>query len=363
MEQFDDQILSFFSNDLFMAWVYHPDDQSMAYWEGWLVENPDQAENLQKARQIALQLKDAQRPPHTEKLAADIWQGILAGTGQEPQSVLIPWYSGRIFLKAAASMAALLLLVTAAYYLVGKKNLLSKSPTPQSVAAVLENNVLKHTNGTAQNQVVYLVDGTKVTLQPGSSIKHTVFLQKDKREVFLEGDGFFEVAKDAKRPFYVFAHDIVLRVLGTSFNVTTNKHNGNITVIVKTGRVSVYKKTNPGRAEYILTPNQRILYSAQTQSIIKSELDSAKIQINVKPLGHDIAFNFEEMPVAKIFATLQEAYGIRINYNEPLFSRCVVTTSLTDEVFEEKLKIICEAIGSTYRIENNQVYIEGNGCR
>ncbi|MDP4251687.1 MAG: DUF4974 domain-containing protein, partial [Bacteroidota bacterium] len=84
---------------------------------------------------------------------------------------------------------------------------------------------------------------------------------------------------------------------------------------------------------------------------------------NINPEAKAISFNFDETPVAEIFATLEEGYGIKINYDENVFSKCIVTTSLNEESYEEKLKIICAAVNADYKIVNNEVFIEGGGCK
>jgi transmembrane sensor len=362
VENFDDHMFSFFEDDEFIKWATNPDEASHAYWNDWIQKNPHQVDDLLKARQIAQDLEKAQRPLNTEKLSKDIWEKINANIA-EPQNItpISIHYSKRKNYLIAASVAGLLLVASSVYFLFSANK--NSTGTGQKIASLLVNNNLQHTNRTAQSLVVYLVDGSKVTLQPGSSIKHAVFLQKDKREIFLDGDAFFEVAKDPNRPFYVYAHDIVLRVLGTSFNVRTNKDNGNITVLVKTGKVSIYKKSNTSKPAFILTPNEGIRYTAQTQSIVKSEADNDFVKSNSKPEASLINFNFEEMPVAKIFSTLEEAYGIKIHYDEKIFSKCIINTSLNDETFDEKLKIICEAVSAHYRIENNEVFVEGKACK
>ena len=363
MENFDAHIFSFLEDDTFINWATNPDESGNTYWNAWMQRNPDRIGDLLKAKQIAQNLAKAQKPANTEKLSKDIWENIHSHIAV-PQNV-IPISAKRSERKSyfiAASVAGLLLVTSSVYFLFNaNKN--SRTDSVQKIASTVINDNLQHTNSSAENRVVYLVDGSKVTLQPGSSIKHAVFLQKDKREIYLDGDAFFEVAKDPNRPFYVYAHDIVLRVLGTSFNVRTNKNNGNITVLVKTGKVSVYKKSNIAKAEYILTPNEGIRYMAQTQSIVKSEADQDFAQSNSKPDAPAFNFNFEETPVAKIFNTLEEAYGIKINYDEKIFSNCVITTSLNDETFDEKLKIICAAVSAKYHIEHNEVFVEGKACK
>ncbi|MDP4250544.1 MAG: FecR family protein, partial [Bacteroidota bacterium] len=323
MENFEEHILPFFEDDQFIKWITSPDNQSTVYWEKWMKEHPDQVDALLYAKKIALDLREAESPLNPESLSKNIWDKIhFRIEGPQAAIPLFPSKSGRAFYRIAAAVTSLLLLASTAYYFTNHHS--RRSLPGPAVAGILENNTLKRTNSSVQNQILYLVDGTKVTLRPGSSIKHTVFLQKDKREVYLDGNAFFEVAKDPDRPFYVYAHDIVLKVLGTSFNVTTDKNNGNITVVVKTGKVSVRKNSSLNKAEFILTTNERIMYSAQSQSIVKSGAENARIPSNINPEAKAISFNFDETPVAEIFATLEEGYGIKINYDENVFSKCIV---------------------------------------
>ncbi len=388
-ENHEDQIWSLLQDDLFIQWVNEPDGQTVAYWDNWLKQNPGQSASLQKARQIILDITRDEMPADAYSLSEHIWSSVnrdidtrrkmpvapvsaspaisFSLTQNAPLSPVIamdptPKRPSRYFFRVAAAVLALVFLGSAVYYYRSAAPA-RIMPVEQKIASIIVNNDLKRFNPTPTSQVVYLVDGSKVVLEPGASIKHAVFLQKDKREIYLEGDAFFEVAKDPGRPFYVYTRDIVMRVLGTSFNVKTNAHNGDVTVVVRTGKVSVYKNSNRKGAQLILTSNQRALYSAQTRLLAQSGLDSAGARMNKAPVSPSFNFNFEEMPVSKIFRALENAYGITIRYNEKNLSNCKITTSLGEEVYEEKLKIICAAIGAKYRIEGNGVSIEGGSCQ
>ncbi|HEY4874840.1 MAG TPA: FecR domain-containing protein [Puia sp.] len=362
MENFDENIFSYFDDNEFIKWVTSKSDASDAYWKEWMQKNPGKIKGLLKAKQIAQDLSKAQKPLNTEILSQDIWEKINLNIEQQQAAISLAEYSPRKTnrLMIAASIAGLLLVTSSIYYFANIKT--NRADATAKITSNVTSNNLNHVNNTSESRVVYLVDGTKITLQPGASLKHAVFLQKDKREVYLDGDAFFEVAKDANRPFYVYAHDIVLRVLGTSFNVTTNKKNGNVTVLVKTGKVSVFKSSNKNNAEFILTPTQSIRYTAQSQSIVKSESDAELEKADTKA-QHVINFDFEETPIVTIFSALEEAYGIKMNYDEKIFSKCIITAPLRDEPFEEKLKIICAAVGAKYHIDNNEVFVQGTACK
>ncbi|MDR3716103.1 MAG: FecR domain-containing protein [Puia sp.] len=361
----DDQVWSFLQDDRFIKWVNEPDRETIAYWEDWLEQHREQQEALFKARQIVRDLARAETPADADQLSVSIWNSVKKDIDR--QAPVIPMHIGtdigtrslRIRYGMVAAVTGLLLLGAGLFYY---RKPASVKLAAQHITNILVNEDLKRTNQTAGNQSLYLVDGSKVILKPGSSIRHAVFLQKDKREIYLEGDAFFEVAKDPARPFYVYTKDIVMRVLGTSFNVTTDTHNGDVTVVVRTGKVSVYKKAARLASQLILTSNQKVLYKALTNDLICSRLNSIETRSNLIPVSPAFDFNFEEAPVGKIFNTLENAYGIPVHFDGKSLSKCVVTTSLGEEEFEEKLKVICAAIGATYKIDGNGVLIEGGSC-
>jgi transmembrane sensor len=305
---------------------------------------------------VALLLQDDQKPAGAQQLAESIWSGIEAELDARPAPVLVP-AQHHPFLRAsrfAASVAALLLLAAGGiiYFRQGNH---PPQQQEQKVANLLVRQDLDRVNQTDRSQIVYLVDGTKITLQPGSGIRHAAFLQKDKREVYLEGNAFFEVAKDISRPFYVYSGDVVVRVLGTSFKVATDKESGDVTVLVRTGKVAVSKKTGTLPHPIILTPDHIAVYKEQSRDLVASAAEKK----DLVPTAPPVSFNFDETPVVNIFQTLENAYGIPFHYDKKKFSNCVLTTTLADESLEEKIKIICAAIGATYELREDGIFLDG----
>jgi len=248
----------FLEDDRFIKWVTHPDEETIAYWEKWMEAHPESLTALFKARELARDLAYAQRPPETMPHPEEIWTGIRSQmddpaahtTLMAPVSLpapALPTISPLRRRIARYSIAASLLglIVTGAAFFLYRAGHSSPAATRMPIVSYWVNNNLLRINQSEKNQVVYLVDGSRITLQPGSRIQHIGFLQKDKREVYLEGNAFFEVAKDAARPFFVYSNNLVVHVLGTSFSVTTNRANGDMTVLVRTGKVAISKKQTP----------------------------------------------------------------------------------------------------------------------
>ena len=74
-------------------------------------------------------------------------------------------------------------------------------------------------------------------------------------------------------------------------------------------------------------------------------------------------FLYTDTPILQILQELKEAYGIEIHYNKEALANCQLTSSMAKESFEEKLNIICTAIGATYDTIDGQIIINGGDCQ
>jgi ferric-dicitrate binding protein FerR (iron transport regulator) len=324
------------------------------------LENPDdQTKKLLQDEQAY-----TERPEDIRQLADAIWSDISTrldtGSTDTAEAPVRRW---RLAGPIAASTTGLLIIIAAITWQTHRSHHSAQSQSVPAVANLLVRQDLDRVNQTDRSQTVYLVDGSKVVLQPGAGIRHAAFLQKDKREVYLQGNAFFEVAKDARRPFYVYSGDLVVRVLGTSFKVATDKESGDITVLVTTGKVAVTRKTAPLPQPLILTTNQIAFYKGHSRDLVQLKAEKKDLTPDLIPTAPAISFNFDETPVEDIFQTLENAYGIPFHYDKATFSHCVLTTSLADESLEEKIRIICEAIGATYELKEDGIFLEGKPCK
>ena len=210
---------------------------------------------------------------------------------------------------------------------------------------------------------VELSDGSVVTLKRRSEIRFPPVFD-NKREVSLSGEALFEVARNVNRPFLVYTNEVTTRVLGTSFLIKAYALEQEITVTVKTGKVSVYtdqindKKDN--RKEIILTPNQQIVYHRNENQAIKTLVNDPQI-ITQQPLQKT---SYTNVAVTEIFRALEERYGIPIQFDANILSGCTLTyADLTEEGLYEQIEIICNALGAQYKKSESSIVIEGEGCK
>ncbi|QZT38972.1 FecR domain-containing protein [Halosquirtibacter xylanolyticus] len=169
-----------------------------------------------------------------------------------------------------------------------------------------------------------LPDHTKVILKKNSELKFNKTFADDRRDVSLKGDAFFEVEKDSSRPFTIHLAETKVTVLGTSFNIMTERSDA--IVVVRTGRVAFESKDHQ---KVILTPGDRGVY--RSQNIIKS--------INKDPnymswVTKDM--DFKNCSLLDVFDKLEEVYMQKLSVQGD-FSDMFVTIHFKDQTLQETL--------------------------
>ena len=257
----------------------------------------------------------------------------------------------------AVAATVLLMIVSAVFLMVGPregdKQIISLPVTEQIVS-----------NNSESVMDVRLSDGTSVALAPESTLSFTEPFDSAQRLVALEGEAFFAVSKDPLRPFLVNTKEVITKVLGTSFTVSAFPDEDNITVSVMTGKVSVMTKkgNNAGNEplnETILTPNQKIIYN-KNKNIVSRGI--VKEPVPIIPPDVVKRMHFEAAPIRKIFDGLEQVYGVDIEFDEKVFSTCILTTSIAEGTIYDRLDMICKAIDAQYFIQENHIVITGRGC-
>jgi transmembrane sensor len=213
-------------------------------------------------------------------------------------------------------------------------------------------------------ELIVLPDKSKVTIEPGTKLKYSSVFNEVSREIYLEGEAFFEVSKNAQRPFLVYANEVTTKVLGTSFRIKALQQEKEVTIAVKTGKVSVFTNNKNEKLmkaeEIILTPNQQVVFDKKEKKISKKRLvDKPQVILPDEDVNR---MRFNEAPVAEIFRTLEKLYGVEIVFDEKKLSSCELTTIISDNDIYNRLNIICNAIGASYVLENGTIIINSTGC-
>lgn len=151
---------------------------------------------------------------------------------------------------------------------------------------------------------ITLLDGSKVWLNAASQLTYTLDKDIGERVVELEGEAYFEVAKDEERPFKVYSHGQVIEVLGTHFNVNSYADEPGTKTTLIEGAVKIVETTN-GQST-ILNPGQQAeLHSNHRLSVRPVDLDEAVAWKNGK-------FNFNNADIEHIARQLARWYNVGV---------------------------------------------------
>ncbi|MBT1698394.1 FecR domain-containing protein [Fulvivirgaceae bacterium PWU4] len=266
-----------------------------------------------------------------------------------------------VFLWTATGIAASVTIALMAFiYWQNSKTGAAERSVASKADAALEWTAIANAKNTAQR--FRLQDGSSVLLEPQSVIKLSPFFNRSGREVRLEGAAFFEVAHNEQQPFIVYAHKVTAKVLGTSFGVRAFKEDADVTVAVRTGRVSVSAERENSidqKASLILTPNQEVVYNKRDEKILQKLVETP---VPVLPAAEIKRMRFKGAPAKVIFEAIEKAYGVDIEFDEMLFSSCTLTTSISEGGLYNRLDIITSAIGAKYELKENRIVISGAGC-
>jgi ferric-dicitrate binding protein FerR (iron transport regulator) len=357
------QVEDFVLDPRFRRWVLAPTPPEDAAWEAWLRDHPGKRQTVEQARQIVLALRADGPGELSEAQAGHAIAAILARADEngEEATVRLPAAEAprRLWAGYWVAAAASVVLIIGMLWWYGP-NGAGQPPAPVAQRpAAAETALTERINASDRPLLVNLPDQSTVILQPRGRVRYAQPFTGGKREVFLEGEAFFEVTKNPRQPFLVYAGKLITKVLGTSFHVAANPRDAHVTVRVKTGRVSVFTDTTAAPA-LVLAPNQQAVYRTADARVVQSEpgVEGEEPPVPVP----DTDFAFRDTPVTAALARMEKAYSIPITYDAGALKGCNITASFTDEPFAVKLDLICRTIGVTYRIEADRAVITGKGC-
>ena len=203
---------------------------------------------------------------------------------------------------------------------------------------------------------IVLADGSKVWLNSGSKLVFPATFRKDKRVVFLEGEGIFEVAHDKSHPFVVRSGDQNIEVLGTVFNVSNYHDDKTISTVLKSGSIKIsYKNSGAIKSDESVTikPNTLAVYNRNDQNIA-----TQKVEIEKYFSWRDGVFIFKNDSMESIMKKVSRYYNIEIVINDTELAKTTFSGYLdVKNNVENVIKIIQETTNFDYTITNNQLSI------
>ncbi|MFD2572682.1 FecR family protein [Spirosoma soli] len=356
------ELTDFLLDDRFTDWV--KTGHNSTYWGDFFSQHPEKRILAEQARaliQAAAGLPVVQ--PHADQVS-QMWTQIEAAV-QEPVVRPLRRLPTWTYWAAAASVVAVLIVGGRLWF----QQRQPQTVTYQQLVSQSEQALREVNNQTNQPQLVRLADGSTVRVDPGSRLSFPpTFRQAAQREVYLSGQAFFDIAKNPQQPFLVHTNELVTKVLGTSFTIRADEKASQITVEVKTGKVWVFRQSDPEGAPQapfgakdgvVLKPNQQATFDRTNGQLAPSLVTQPKLLVEPSAIP---SFEYDETPAPLIFNALEKAYGVDIVYDKALLADCRLTASLTDESLFDKIRLVCQSLDAQYEIIGTQIVISAKGC-
>lgn len=241
----------------------------------------------------------------------------------------------------AASIALLMSIGLTTYYLSGHQETEVQYQT-------------KSTNA-GQRSRITLSDGSVVVLNSNSHLSFPEMFSGKTRELVLNGEAFFEVRKDAERPFIVRSGDVTTTVLGTSFNVKASGAE-QVEVTVVSGRVKVVADTID--KQILLVKGQQATYNKPLHDITVQDVDPGKY---VSWVSRSLVFDM--IPFKEVLEILERTYGIEIRVRNKEANECLVRGKYENENLVNVLNGLKWVVNFDYHFaEDGGIVIDGKGC-
>ena len=194
-----------------------------------------------------------------------------------------------------------------------------------------------------------LSDGTRVWLNSETSIQYPVAFGAKERRVFVQGEAYFEVAKDAKKPFTVQFMSSSVTVLGTSFNIRAYPEEKRSQTTLAEGSVRIY---SPG-SSMLLKPGEQAEVSALSGEMVKQE-----VEVKNFTSWKDGRFVFEQEPLEDIMRTLERWYDIRVIFKDEGAKRISLSGNMKRYGdFSQVMKMLQMTGDVRFELHGNDVYI------
>ena len=197
-------------------------------------------------------------------------------------------------------------------------------------------NPVPYTKLIANNQIVkeQLPDGSEITLNKNSEISYASNFKSNRSVKLKKGEVFFDVAHDKGSPFTIDIKEVLVTVVGTSFNIRHDKDETEVNVESGIVRVSM------GKDEIELRKGEKVVIKTSAPELLKE-----KNTDQVYNYYHSGVITANNTPILKVITILEDLYGVKLKTDDPSIDKMTVTTTLPIAYsLDENLQRLCETM-------------------
>lgn len=386
----ENSFIRFLKDEKFIEWKLFPTDELNRYWEEYLQYHPGEREDILLAEQHFqnIDISSVKLPKEKKQEAIHRLEQSL-GIYNRKRRI-------RRFIYAAAACAAVLVIsalflqreidrngeemIASIDYIMGSElesedilfitgnrtasfqsdvdiqidgnqNAQIKSKDKEAEAVSIEQHTMnKLIIPYGKRSKIVLSDGTQVWLNSGSTLEFPSTFSEEKREVFLSGEMYIEVATDNSKSFYVHTSGYNVKVYGTKFNVTSYSDTPSSVVLVE-GSVSLQ---STDRQELFLSPNEQAVYSETTGTF-----DTRIVDVHSFISWKEGYLSFEDTPVIKALKQIERYYNLSFNYEDDISFQGLTCTGkiILSDNLDNVMTALTLISNTKYKREDKRIYI------
>jgi len=297
----------------------------------WLADDPAHAVLLEDLRVIKRVTSDRVPESSVDAAWARVAQALQIAPAQKQR------VSRRIPLAALAAAAAVIALI-------GGSGVLRRAPQWKEYATAA-----------AQRMVVRLQDGTQVTIAPKSRVRYTADFGRAHRDLYLDGEAYFQVAPDSQHPLRVHTPGSVTEDLGTAFVVRAYGDQNATEVVVTEGRVSLSRAETTSPA-VVLGLRDLGRLEASGPATVRRGVDVDRYLAWTKGV-----LAFDGTPLSEVMPALERWYNVEIRLSDSALAARRLTATFQNEPIDLVLKRIALTLGMRVERGNGSVFLLRNG--
>jgi transmembrane sensor len=199
-----------------------------------------------------------------------------------------------------------------------------------------------------------LPDGSTAFLNKKSELSFEYNAREKTRKVKLKGEAFFSVKHKEDKPFVIETGDILVRDIGTEFNLKSYPENDTIEIVVAEGEVQFYTLNDAGLN---LKAGEKGLYSKKNKEFYRAE----KIDTNTLAYKTKV-FSFNNTDLGAVVNLLNNVYDSKIRLINKDLHNCRLTANFKEDDPETIVEVIAETMSLTIVHQGDEILLDGKGC-
>lgn len=327
------------SDQTFTDFCINPQSKHRPKWNAVIASHPQQAlvfeESIALLRLVSPELPQSEIEAEVNKLREVLADGMVESKSFQPQ----PLSRRNNRAKILACGIIILLCVSGVFYLANQDRTTSHLPLAST---------FKTTTG--ERKQFILPDGSTVILNSNSSFTFDKNFGKRDRQVNLNGDAFFNVAKDPSKPFKVISNGFSTTAIGTAFYVHANPALTDFSVNLLEGKVKLENKSGE---TLFLAAGEKASWAKSNNGFTRERYDTISLNRWVKGI-----LSFKNTPVQDAFAQLESWYSVDIEDMRTNPEIISINGDYMHAPLEDVLKVICFSLSCGYRFEGNKIIIQ-----